>query len=206
MAHLLHIDSSARSTGFGSASRRLSAQYAEAWRAQNPDGTVTYRDVTADVPNLVSEHWVRGVFGPAEIHDARSHAAVSAAGELIAEVEAADVLALGVPVYNFSVPASFKAWIDQICMAGRTFSYTAQGPQGLLIGKKAVVLRSSGSDFSDPRFAPLDFHEPYIRGVLGFLGITDVEFISVNGMSEEQLAPHFEKATAIIANAVGAVA
>ncbi|MGW1726399.1 FMN-dependent NADH-azoreductase [Streptomyces sp. NPDC002306] len=206
MTHLLHIDSSARSTGFGSVSRRLSAQYAEAWRAQNPDGTVTYRDVTADVPNLVSEHWVRGVFGPAEIHDTHSHAAVSAAEQLIAEVKAADVLALGVPVYNFNVPASFKAWIDQICMAGRTFTFNAEGPQGLLSGRKAVILRSSGSDFSDPRFAPLEFHEPYIRGVLGFLGITDVEFISVNGQTEDQLTPHLEKAAAAIANSVGAVA
>ncbi|MFD9003074.1 FMN-dependent NADH-azoreductase [Streptomyces sp. NPDC059582] len=206
MAHLLHIDSSARSTGFGSVSRRLSAQYAGAWRARNPKGTVTYRDVTADVPNLVSEHWVRGVFGPAEIHDTHSDAAVGAAEELIAEVKAADVLALGVPVYNFSVPASFKAWIDQICMAGRTFTYAAEGPQGMLSGKKAVILRSSGSDFSDPRFAPLDFHEPYIRGVFGFLGITDVEFITVNGQTEEQLAPHVEKATTAIANSVGAIA
>ncbi|MCX5317681.1 FMN-dependent NADH-azoreductase [Streptomyces sp. NBC_00154] len=206
MPHLLHIDSSARSTGFGSASRRLSAQYVDAWKAQNPGGTVTYRDVTVNVPDLVSEHWVRGVFGPAEIHDARSDAAVTAAEKLIAEVKAADVLALGVPVYNFNVPASFKAWIDQISMAGRTFSYTADGPQGLLEGKKVAVLRSSGSDFSNPRFAPLDFHEPYIRGILGFLGITDVEFISVNGMTEEQLAPHFQKATAAIANSVGTVA
>ncbi|MFD7444492.1 FMN-dependent NADH-azoreductase [Streptomyces sp. NPDC059909] len=204
MAHLLHIDSSARSSG--SATRRLSAQYAEAWQARNPGGTVTYRDVTADVPNLVDEHWVRGVFGPSEIHDTESRAAVTASEELIAEVEAADVLALGVPVYNFSVPAAFKAWIDKICMAGRTFSYTSEGVRGLLGGKKVVVLRSSGSDFSDPRFASLEFHEPYIRGVLGFLGITDVEFISVNGQTEEQLAPHFEKATAAITNSVGAIA
>lgn len=192
MPHLLHIDSSAR--GADSLTRRIGARYAAAWQAQNPTGTVTHRDVATDVPNLVTEHWVTGVFAPAEHHTPHSQAAVEASVALIEEVEAADVLLLGVPVYNFNVPAAFKAWIDQIAMAGRTFAYDAGGPRGLLGGRKAVIVRSSGSDFGNPAFAPMDFHAPYLRGVLGFLGITDVEFVSVHGNSPEQVEANLAKA------------
>ncbi|WP_028799961.1 FMN-dependent NADH-azoreductase [Streptomyces sp. 142MFCol3.1] len=185
MPHLLHIDSSSR--GADSLTRQLGAQYVAAWRRTNPEGTVAYRDVTEEVPDLVSADWVTGVFGPSEHHTPQTRAAVDASGTLIAEVEAADVLVLGVPMYNFSVPAAFKAWIDQICMAGRTFAYDENGPRGLLAGKKAVIVRASGSDFTDPAFAALDHHAPYLRGVLGFIGITDVEFLSVNGPGREQI-------------------
>ncbi|MFK0259683.1 FMN-dependent NADH-azoreductase [Streptomyces sp. NPDC090445] len=141
-----------------------------------------------------------GVFAPAEYHTPQTKAAVDASIALIEEVEAADVLVLGVPMYNFNVPATFKAWIDQICMAGRTFAYTANTPpRGLLSGKKAVIVRATGSDFDNPAFAPLDFHTPYLRGVLGFLGITDVEFISVNGPTPEQTEASLAKADKAIA-------
>lgn len=185
MAHLLHIDSSAR--GEGSASRRLSADYVAAWKARNPRGTVAYRDLAADSPAFVSPEWITGVFGPAEAADEGTREAVAAAERLIHELEEADVLVLGVPMYNFGVPATFKAWIDQVMMAGRTFAFGDNGPEGLLKGKKAVVLRASGSDFGNPDFAPMDFHAPYIRGVLGWMGVTDVEIIAVNGYTSEQL-------------------
>ncbi|WP_329360980.1 FMN-dependent NADH-azoreductase [Streptomyces sp. NBC_01483] len=196
MSHLLHIDSSARNAG--SLTRQLSAQYAAAWKSANPEGTVTYRDVSLQAPAFVSEDWITGVFAPPEYHTADSAAAVSAAEELIREVEAADVLLLGVPVYNFNVPAAFKAWIDQIFMAGRTFAYGSEGPQGLLAGKKAIVIRASGSDFDDPAFAAMDFHAPYLRSALAFVGITDVEFISVNGMASPQLEAALDKGTQAI--------
>ncbi|MDX2853038.1 FMN-dependent NADH-azoreductase [Actinacidiphila glaucinigra] len=185
MAHLLHIDSSARTEG--SASRRLSAAYVDAWKNDDPHGTVTYRDLTLDTPAFVSPEWITGVFGPAEAADAATEAAVAASERLIREMEEADVLVLGVPMYNFGVPAAFKAWIDQVMMAGRTFAFGEDGPEGLLQGKRAVVLRASGSDFDDPALAPMDFHAPYVRGVLGWMGITDVEIIAVNGYTPEQL-------------------
>ncbi|WP_431960745.1 FMN-dependent NADH-azoreductase [Actinacidiphila sp. bgisy160] len=185
MAHLLHIDSSARAEG--SASRRLSAAYVAAWKARDPHGTVTYRDLTVDTPAFVSPEWITGVFGPAEAADTGTEAAMAASERLIREMEEADVLVLGVPMYNFGVPAAFKAWIDQVMMAGRTFAFGENGPEGLLKGKKAVVLRASGSDFDNPDFAPMDFHAPYVRGVLGWMGITDVEIIAVNGYTAEQL-------------------
>lgn len=200
MPHLLHIDSSAR--GADSLTRRLSAQYVAAWRAKNPRGTVTHRDVTLDTPNLVTPQWIAGVFGPAQDRTAESRTAVEASEALIREVESADVLVLGVPMYNFSVPAAFKAWIDQVCMAGRTFTYDENGPQGLLSGKKAVVLRASGSDFDNPAFAPMDFHAPYLHGVLGFIGITDVEIIAVNGQSAEQIDAAMSDASAAIADSL----
>jgi FMN-dependent NADH-azoreductase len=197
MTHLLHIDSSAR--GEGSASRRLSAEYVKAWKARNPHGTVTYRDLAVDTPDFVSPEWITGVFGPAEAANDDTRAAVQASELLIREIEAADVLVLGVPMYNFGVPATFKAWIDQVVMAGRTFAFGENGPEGLLKGKKAVVLRASGSDFDNPAFAPMDFHAPYIRGVLGWIGITDVEIIAVNGYTPEQVEAAIREAGSAIA-------
>lgn len=202
MTHLLHIDSSARSEG--SASRRLSAEYVEAWRVSNPHGTVTYRDLTVDTPAFVSPEWITGVFGPAEAANDDTKAAVEASERLIREIEAADVLVLGVPMYNFGVPATFKAWIDQVVMGGRTFAFGENGPEGLLKGKKAVVLRASGSDFDNPAFAPMDFHAPYIRGVLGWIGITDVEIIAVNGYTPEQVEAAIRQTGSAIAASVSA--
>ncbi|GGN00022.1 FMN-dependent NADH-azoreductase [Streptomyces fuscichromogenes] len=203
MSHLLHIDSSARGTD--SLTRQIGARYVAAWHRQNPEGTAAYRDVALDVPDLVSADWITGVFAPAEHHTSRTRAAVDASAALIGEVEAADVLVLGVPVYNFSVPAAFKAWIDQICMAGRTFAYDENGPRGLLAAKKAVVVRASGSDFGDPAFAAMDFHAPYLRGVLGFIGITDVEFISVSGQTPEQVEAGLAEADRAIAASLKAL-
>ncbi|WP_327425623.1 NAD(P)H-dependent oxidoreductase (plasmid) [Streptomyces sp. NBC_01527] len=200
MTHLLHIDSSAR--GEGSASRRLSAEYVRAWKTRNPHGTVTYRDLAVDTPDFVNPGWITGVFGPADAANADTQAALEGSERLIREIEAADVLVLGVPMYNFGVPATFKAWIDQVVMAGRTFAFDENGPQGLLKGKKAIVLRASGSDFDNPAFAPMDFHAPYIRGVLSWIGITNVEIIAVNGFTPEQLdAAVREAGNAIAASA-----
>jgi FMN-dependent NADH-azoreductase len=201
MSHLLHIDASARGTD--SLTRQLSAEYANAWRAQNPVGTVTYRDLAADAPAFVSSEWVAGVFGPTEAQNEGTVAAVQASEALIREVEAADVLLLGVPMYNFGVPATFKAWIDQVVMAGRTFSFTENGPMGLLSGKKALVLRATANDFNDPSYAAMDFHAPYLRSVLGFIGIADVEIITVNGFTAEQVEESMGKARAAIAGRFG---
>lgn len=209
MTHLLHIDSSAR--GEGSASRQLSAQYVEAWKVGNPQGTVTYRDLTVDTPAFVSPEWITGVFGPSEAANEGTKAALEASDRLIREIEAADVLVLGVPMYNFGVPATFKAWIDQVVRGGRTFAFGENGPEGLLKDKKAVVLRASGSDFDNPAFASMDFHAPYIRGVLGWIGITDVEVIAVHGYTPEQLEAAIRRtdgalaASASAGNAVVAV-
>lgn len=179
MPHLLHLDSSARDEG--SVTRRLSAEYVAAWKTRHPQGTVTYRDLAEDTPGFVTPEWITAAFGPAEAQNDRTAAARKASEALIRELEEADAVVLGVPVYNFGVPAVFKAWIDRVMLAGRTFAFDENGPRGLLTGKKVIVVRASGSDFDDPFWAPLDHHAPYIRGVLGFMGITDVDIVGVSG-------------------------
>jgi FMN-dependent NADH-azoreductase len=159
-----------------------------------------------DTPDFVSPEWITGVFGPAEAANDATKAAVAASERLIRKIEAADVLVLGVPTYNFGVPATFKAWIDQVVMACRTFAFGESGPEGLLKGKRAVVLRASGSDFDNPAFAPMDFHASCIRGVLGWIGITDVEIIAVNGYAPEQVEAATGRPGALVAAAAPAFA
>ncbi|HEY3642841.1 MAG TPA: NAD(P)H-dependent oxidoreductase, partial [Xanthobacteraceae bacterium] len=109
--------------------------------------------------------------------------AAALADALIAEIEAADTIVLAAPMYNFSIPSTLKAWIDHIARAGRTFRYTAAGPEGLLKGKKVFVVTGRGGFYSgDSPARSLDFQEPYLRALLGFLGLTDVTFIHVEGL------------------------
>ena len=185
---VLHIDSSARSLRADavvpSATRDLSAAVVTALRSADPTVEVTYRDLCVDVPPPVHEAWVDAAFGLAP--GTESELSISEA--LIAEVVAADVLVLGVPMYNYSVPAVFKAWIDQVVRIGRTFELTPEGPLGLLTGKQAVVVRSSGTDGAMLTSFGVDFHTPYLRAILGFIGITDVEIVETFGITADVVA------------------
>jgi FMN-dependent NADH-azoreductase len=128
-------------------------------------------------------------------------AAVALSDELIGELEAADTIVLAVPMYNFSIPSTLKAWIDHVARAGRTFRYTEKGPEGLLKGKKVFVLAARGGSYrAGTPHAAFDFQEPYLRAVLGFLGITDVTFIHL-----EQLAMGQDTATANRAKALSEI-
>jgi FMN-dependent NADH-azoreductase len=125
---------------------------------------------------------------------------------LIEELEAADTIVLAVPMYNFSIPSTLKAWIDHVARAGRTFRYTAAGPEGLLNGKKVFVVSGRGGFYSgDSPAKVLDFQEPYLRAVLGFLGLTDVTFIHVEGLkvSSEAAEKGISRAREAIAGIVG---
>ena len=108
--------------------------------------------------------------------------ALALSNQLIAQLQSADVLVIGVPIYNFSVPAALKAWVDQICRAGVTFQYTENGPQGLLEGKRAVIVIASGGV---PIDSPADFATPYMKQVLSFIGITDVEVIPADSLMSD---------------------
>lgn len=178
--NLLHIDSSA--LGPHSVSRELSAALVEASRRRNPGSEVVYRDLAANpLP-----HWV-------PLADANDPA-VRANGEIMDEFLAADVVVIGVPMYNFGIPSSLKAWIDRVAVAGKTFRYTATGPEGLAGGKKIVIASSRGGVYSGGSpSATADFQEPYLRQVFGFLGITDIEFVRAEGVN---LGPE-QKAQAI---------
>jgi FMN-dependent NADH-azoreductase len=167
MSHLLHIDSSLRTEG--SRSRRLSAHYAERWQASHPDGTVTYRDLAADpVPHLDQPSFLAG-FVPAADRTPEQAAARALAETLIAEVLAADTVLIGMPLYNFGPPSTFKAWFDRIVSAET---------QGQLGDKEFVVVTARGGGYQPgtPRHG-WDHREPWLRHALTTLGVTDAVFV-----------------------------
>jgi FMN-dependent NADH-azoreductase len=166
---LLHLDASP--LGQHSVSRALTAAVVAQINRETPNTQVTYRDLAAQA----LPHWTPVV-------DAESEAAKL--GETVmGEFLAADVIVIGAPMYNFSIPSQLKAWIDRIAVAGKTFRYTESGPQGLANGKRVVVVSSRGGVYSTGPAAALDFQENYLRSVLGFLGITDIEFVRAEGVN-----------------------
>jgi len=181
MSTLLHIDSSARYTG--SLTRQLSAAYAEQWQAKNPGGKIIRRDLASQTLPHITEAMIGAYFTPADQRSAEQQAIIAESDKLVDELVAADTVVIGVPMYNFAPPSAFKAWVDHISRVGRTFSYGANGPTGLLTGKRAIVILSSGGVYSEGPAQPLDFNGTYIRSVMGFLGITDVELIVAEGVS-----------------------
>ena len=172
---VLEISSSGRHEG--SISRVLTANLLAALDDRHDGIDITRRDVAAGLP-FVNAAFARAKDTPLEDFTQADQAAVELSDELIAELEEADVIVIGAPIYNFSIPASLKAWIDLIARARVTFRYTENGPEGLLKGKKAFVIVSSGGV---PVGSPVDFATPYLRHALGFVGIEDVEFIGAQG-------------------------
>ena len=168
---VLHIDASARLTG--STSRVLSARIVE-----KLGGEVIRRDLTDAIPQI-DETWVNANFTPADQRTAEQAETLALSDSLIAEIKAADVLVFGVPIYNFGVPAALKAWVDQIARAGVTFRYTENGPEGLLEGKRAVIAVASGGT---PAGSEIDFATGYMRHIMGFIGIHDVELVTADRM------------------------
>ncbi|SFU68263.1 FMN-dependent NADH-azoreductase [Pseudoduganella namucuonensis] len=204
MANVLYINSSVRNTG--SLSRQLSAEFVAKWKAANPADTIVERDLAANpVPHL-TEQMMGAFFTPAEARNAEQAHTVKTSDTLVAEVQAADVIVIGAPMYNFSVSSTLKAWIDHIARAGVTFKYTETGPVGLLTGKKVYVFTASGGVYSEGPGAAYDHLATYLRAVLGFLGITDISFIRAEGvaMGEQALADTLAKSRQSIAELVAA--
>ena len=170
MTHILHIDSSARLQG--SVTRTASAETVADLKSRTPNTTVTYRDLAKGEP-IISQTWVGATFTPKPDRSAVQKNELSHSDTLVAELKAADIIVIGLPVYNFSVPASLKTWLDQVARVGETFHYTENGPKGLLEGKKVIVQYSSGGT---PLGSAIDFATPYLRHMLGFMGLSDVEF------------------------------
>jgi FMN-dependent NADH-azoreductase len=188
MANVLYINSSVRNAG--SLSRQLSAEFIAKWKAANPADTVVERDLASNpVPHL-TEQMMGAFFTPAEQRNAEQAHIVKVSDTLVDELFAADVIVIGAPMYNFSVPSSLKAWIDHVARAGRTFQYGANGPEGLLKGKKVYVFTASGGVYSEGVAAAYDHLTTFLRTVLGFLGLTDVQFIRAEGvaMGEQAVA------------------
>ena len=167
---VLHIDSSARLTG--SATRDLSAAVV----AKLAPETVIRRDVATPLP-LLDEAWVSASFTPENERSDAQRNILALSDELVAELKAADTVVIGAPIYNFSVPATLTAWRDQVARAGIAFQYTEDGPEGLLTGKRAVIVAASGGT---PVGAEFDYAVPYLRHMLGFIGITDVQVVAAD--------------------------
>jgi FMN-dependent NADH-azoreductase len=181
MANVLYINSSVRSTG--SLSRQLSAEFIAKWQASHPADTIIERDLAANpVPHL-TEALLGAFFTAPEQRNAEQAHTVKLSDTLVDEVLAADVIVIGAPMYNFSVPSGLKAYIDHIARAGRTFKYTDKGPVGLVEGKKVYVFTASGGVYSEGPAAGYDFLATYLKAVLGFLGITDISFIRAEGVA-----------------------
>lgn len=174
MAKILHLDASPR--GDRSVSRQLAREFLAARAADS----VTYRDIGRETPPFVSENWVAGAFAAPAERTPEAASAIAVSDLLVDELLAADLLVIGAPMYNLSVPAQLKAWIDQIVRAGRTFAIGESGYIPLVHGKKAVVILASGGALAG---TPYDFEEPYLRAVLGFIGITDVTFVRAENMN-----------------------
>jgi FMN-dependent NADH-azoreductase len=182
MPTLLHLDASPLET---SVSRELAREFVTTWQTANPGGTVIYRDLARLTPAPVNQAWIHAAYTPTDARTAEQKALLAHSDELIQELETADEIVIGVPMHNFSIPSSLKLWIDQIARAGRTFAYDANGARGLLQNKKATLLVASGGVYSPESPAgALNFVDPYLKAVLGFLGITDVRIVSVGGVAQ----------------------
>jgi FMN-dependent NADH-azoreductase len=170
--------------GEASQSRRMAHELVDRLRSTTPGLRIVARDLTpASMPHL-SHETLAAVATPAETRAPAQRDAASFADALIAELEAADTIVLAAPMYNFTIPSTLKAWLDHIARAGRTFRYTASGPEGLLKGRKVYVVTGRGGVYSGESPArPLDFQEPYLRAMLGFIGLTDVSFVHVEGLN-----------------------
>ncbi len=186
MATVLHINSSVRNTG--SLSRQLGGEFIAKWQAAHPSDTIVTRDLAAaPVPHL-NEQLIGAFFTPPDQRNADQAHALQASDALVDELLAADTIVIGAPMYNFSVTSGLKAWIDHIARVGRTFQYGANGPVGLVTGKKVYVFIASGGVYSQGPAAGYDHLTTYLRAALGFLGMTDVTFIVAEGVSKGEEA------------------
>lgn len=176
--NILQINASARSAGANST--RLADQLTARLLARHPAASLQVRDLASNPHPVLDEPALTALFTPAELRTAEQAARVALDDAVIAQVQAADAIVLGVPMYNLGTPVQLKTWIDAIARAGVTFRYTANGPEGLLKGKKVYVALARGGLYRD---TAADAQVPYLKNVLGFLGMTDVEFIYAEGLA-----------------------
>lgn len=188
---LLHVDSSPLLAN--SVSRQLTQRTVAEWLATHPGTIVEHLDLAVDAPNHLSLDSLGFKLGTTATTDIqRTENQVSE--RLVSQFLAADVIVVGAPMYNFSIPTQLKAWIDRLAQAGRTFAYTEKGPKGLAGGKTVIVGSSRGGMYStNPAMASFDHQESYLQTVFGFFGITDIRFVRAEGLAMGEAA----KATAL---------
>jgi len=206
MATLLHVDSSPMGTA--SVSRYLSSTFAEHWQEAHAGGTVVTRDLSTSGLVSITAAWVAAAYTPVEARTAEQKAVLAQSDALVGELAAADEIAIGVSMHNFGIPSVLKQWIDLIARVGVTFAYVDGKPKGLLTGKKITFLIAAGGTYGPgTATASLNFVEPYLKTIFGFLGVTDVTFHTAGGAAalnyganrEEFLQPHDEAVAALAA-------
>jgi FMN-dependent NADH-azoreductase len=189
-----------------SVSRELTREFASNWKIAHPSGRVIHRDLAANPPKPIDQAWIYSAYTPAEAQQAEHKAILASSDEYINELDQADEYVLGVAMHNFSIPSVLKLWIDQIMRSGRTFSYGTEGAKGLLSGKKATVLAATGGVYDEGTpYAGMNFIDPYLRTILGFIGITDLTFVTAGGTAQlrsgidrgDFLKPHLEQVRSI---------
>ena len=181
MKSILLVLSSPRGTQ--SYSRQFAGHIVDDLKSRHPDAKVVVRDLTKEpLPHLDASFASGRALSPEKRSPAEA-GALARSSVLLDELAAADIIVLAVPMHNFGLPSSLKAWIDHVVVPGRTFSYSEKGPEGLLKGKKAVVVVARGGVYSEGPMKQLDFQEPYLRAVLGFIGITNVHVVRVEGVA-----------------------
>jgi FMN-dependent NADH-azoreductase len=205
MATLLHLDSSPLAS---SVSRELTREFVTNWKNAHPSGRLIYRDLAANPPKNIDQAWIYAAYTPAEALQPEQKALLSYSEECIAELQQADEYVFGVAMHNFSIPSVIKLWIDQVVRVGRTFAYGGpEGPKGLLKAKKATILAATGGVYqAGTPMAALNFIDPYLNTILGFIGITDVTFVTAGGTAQLRsadidrglfLQPHLEHVRSI---------
>ncbi len=188
---ILQINASARTEGANST--RLADAITARLKSHHPEAVVEVRDLARNPHPVLDESALGALFTPPDQRSAGQAARVALDDALIAQVQSADAVVIGVPMYNFGVPVQLKAWIDALARAGVTFRYTAGGPEGLLVGKKVYLALARGGIYRD---TPADSQVPYLKAVLGFLGMTDIDLVYAEGlaMGEESAARAFDDA------------
>jgi len=199
MTKLLHLDSSGK--GSMSTTRPLTQYFATKWKEANPSGEIIYRDLAESNLPFINGELVGAFYAQPDQLTANQTNLLLQPDQLFEELQNADVYVFGVPLYNFAVPAVFKAYIDLIVRPGKTFSYDGGIPKGLLSNKKAFIVTATGADYSQEPMKNLDFVEPYVRAILGFIGITDVTFIRAHGSNPEMIS----KTSSMAKNSIEAI-
>ncbi|WP_293778247.1 FMN-dependent NADH-azoreductase [uncultured Oxalicibacterium sp.] len=181
MTKILLINSSVRQND--SVSRKVTAEFVQKWQAREPGVVVTERDVAAQPLPHLTEQTLGAFFTPAEQRTPEQADIAKLSETLVQELFDADVIVIGAPMYNFSITSGLKAWIDHVARAGVTFKYGESGPVGLLQGKKVYVFTAAGGVYSAGPAQSMDFLGTYLRTVLGFIGLTDITFVSSEGLA-----------------------
>jgi FMN-dependent NADH-azoreductase len=182
MATLLHLDSSPLEI---SVSRELTREFVRTWQKNHPAGRVIYRDVAANPAKPLDQAGISAAYTPEADRTPEHKAMLALSDQLIAELEQADEFVIGVAMHNFSIPSVLKLWVDQVLRRGRTFVYSESGPQGLLHGKKATILAATGGIYSPGTpAAAINFIDPYLRTILGFMGVNDIRIVTAGGTAQ----------------------